>query len=691
MVLLPLDKPFRIGRSSKNDLSYPDPTISREHGSISWMPDVGYCYEDLGSSTGSWLGTQKIEKYILVPGDLIRIGVQRLRFSLQNGMGYLEHLAALDASLFKPWSEQSALKIGRSPNCDIHVAHPLCPQNLISLHRKHGEVLIQSKHKFSIGKHAQLPFQLDLPFGFLDVGEAGVEWIPHPNGFELEAQGLGVLRDNRQILSDIHFHLAPGEILAIVGRSGHGKSTLLRSLSGDFPIDQGALKLFPGSRQQIAWLQQNAPLFPYLTVEESLQDACTLRLPADTSAEECKVRIQSLVKQLGLENLRQRQNRVLSGGEQRRVALACELVSSPGLILLDEPFAGLDPVNVNSMASWFRQLGWAGHTLVLTTHDYAILPHVDKVLVLHQGTQAFFGTPQAALAAFASETPAQMLEKLSELDCETQAKTRALIPPLHLRSFPRIPVLHVPHRSPVPLLLRRVGKSLLRDRGRLIASLLQPLIIASLLAMLFQASSSLWIAAFALNLCINWFGMSSSIREVVADKHISEQEWGRGLSPFTDLATKLFALFSFAFLQTAICALVLKASLHWTGSTLSLLGLAGAALAAPVAAGLVASALARSAGQANAMLPLLLIPQVMFAGALVPLDQMSAPGQWISRALWSSWTQSSLQGLFTRNPMDALDLMIPALIALGIVIICAWVLKAKITRNIHSTSTKNTM
>lgn len=690
MILLPQDKPFRIGRSSDNDLVFQDPTVSRHHASI--IADGGQCFifSDT-SSMGSWLGTERIQTRKLISGDLIRIGIQRIRFSLQDSKGYLEHLPSLDASTFLKWDSNSSISIGRSSTSNIYISHPLCPKEFVRVSLHNDKVHIRGIKQAFAKKTASIPCQYHLPFGTLDVQREGLEWLPNATGLSIEAKSLGVMRNHRQVLSGIGFQLAPGELLAIVGRSGHGKSTLLRCLAGQIHPEQGQLIIPANSQEQIAWLQQDAPLYPYLTVEESIHDACVLRLPKDTSTEEIQQRIDILVHQLGLELIRKSENRSLSGGEQRRVALACELVASPGLVLLDEPFAGLDPVNVKSMASWFRQLGWAGHTVVLTTHDYAILPHVDKVLILHQGQPAFFGSPQSALKAFELENPEDLLAKL-ETNQSSTATGFSQVPNPHTSSSQLSPApLRVRHRSPVPVLFLRFQRTLWRDRGRLAASILQPLVIGAFLAMLFKSSSSLWIAAFALNLCMNWFGMSGAIREVVAHKSISEQEWMRGLSPLTDLCTKWFSVFLFALLQSMICAKVLQISLQWHGSFLLLLGICASAIAAPVAAGLAASALARSPGQANAMLPLLLIPQVMFAGALVPLDQMSTAGQWISNALWCSWSQSALQDIFTENPLASLDLAIPALTGFGIVILCAWVLKKKATRNIRSISTKNTM
>ena len=197
-------------------------------------------------------------------------------------------------------------------------------------------------------------------------------------------------------LSEVSFTVAPGERVALVGANGSGKTTLLHLLDGlyfphegaitawDTPLTEEALERAPFGpefRRQVGLLFQNSDAMLFCaTVEEELAFApLQLRWPRAEIAE----RSAGVLELLEIAHLRERAPQSLSGGEKKRVALAALLVTSPAVLLLDEPTAGLDPRSQSTLLEILEQLAEAGMTLVTATHDLTLLPHLaDRALVL---------------------------------------------------------------------------------------------------------------------------------------------------------------------------------------------------------------------------------------------------------------------------------------------------------------------
>ncbi len=698
---------YRIGRSSDCDLAFPDPAVSRHHATVFDDGLGNWTWVDNKSSTGSWLENSAIQEQVLSDGNIIQFGVQRLVFLHPQGIPTLMRLDCTKGTQTCDWNSSSPLLLGRDQRHSIRIGHPQCPRTLCQVKRaSQGFSLEFSKPTLLQGRTAKKHridsnIPLDIPFGTLQVFEETVSFTEYPPGHSLSVEGLSLALAEKNILQDVSFEIRSGELLAIIGGSGQGKSTLLHCLAGDRKATAGTIAIhgMPPTetriRESICFLQQDAPLHDLLTVEECIEDACHLFVQKDTNATERKRLIDSMLARVGLETSRTTLCSRLSGGEKRRAALAVALVASPGLILLDEPFAGLDPVKVGSLASWLRQIAWGGQTIILTTHEYSIVPHADKVLILHQGHLAFFGSPDQA-SQFFNVTEHQAI--LPKLESRTGEEWHGRF----MRSRPGNPAsrntgalstMPTERQAALPTILSRFYKGFWRDRGRLITTILQPVVIGIFLSLLFSGSSSMWVAAFALNLCANWFGMSGAIREIIQEKILAQQEFRQGTSPFQYLLGKWLGLFSLAFVQTFLCFMVLawRVGLPVPGAVaqLYILGTLASTLAPAIAAGLAASLFAKSPGQANATLPLLLIPQIMFAGALVPLDQMHPVGATLARVLWSSWNQTALQQLFLSEAPFAWNIGLSLSFALGIVIICAWAARPTIPTAFLGNSTRN--
>lgn len=227
----------------------------------------------------------------------------------------------------------------------------------------------------------------------------------------LEARGLMRRFDNQTVLEYIDLEVQRGTVLSVLGKSGTGKSVLLKCLAGIIPPTAGDI-FFDGHcvhceeergrdelRRRCSYLFQNNALFDSLTALENV--AMPLEQTTDLSDAEVEARSLEALRQLELEAFRDRHPSQMSGGMQKRLALARALVTRPELVLFDEPTAGLDPVRRNSVftmiARFQRQFGF---TAVIVTHDVPeALVASDRVALLDKGRVHFKGTPESFLAS----------------------------------------------------------------------------------------------------------------------------------------------------------------------------------------------------------------------------------------------------------------------------------------------------
>ena len=422
------NKPFTIGRKSDNVLHFDTLMVSRYHAVLEFL-DGKWILRNLSQNSITMLNGKNVESATLSDGDIILIGPRQLRATLRGAeltLLVMERETASDMQTISLSSEwRNVLIPGISANAEIR----LCSTKADSSNSDHPEPQAEIKFKKSIvnesGKrirHIKMKNGDVNRFPSAVVGFRNNDLLieSRGTGFEVVAQNLNVFAGKKQLLKNIDFELPAGEILAIIGRSGQGKSTLLKLIQGINRCDKQSVVRIGGVdyrkseiRRRIAILPQDPPLRPELTVEETILDGARSSMDVKKFKEDALARLEKFCELFGLSNRRKNLVKTLSGGEMRRVALARELMGSPGLVILDEPLSGLDPYNSRILCTHLKQLAFLGHTIILTTHSYEALQIANKVLVLHQGEEAFFGTVQAAYANFKTNDPQTLLTTIT--------------------------------------------------------------------------------------------------------------------------------------------------------------------------------------------------------------------------------------------------------------------------------------
>jgi len=224
----------------------------------------------------------------------------------------------------------------------------------------------------------------------------------------LEAEGLQKSYGARMVVKDVHLAVAAGEVVGLLGPNGAGKTTtfymvvgLVRADAGTIHIDGQEVQTLPihrRSRLGLSYLPQEASIFRKLTVEENIRAVLELQigpngraLPLATINE----LLEKLLHDLGVEKLRDSPALALSGGERRRVEIARALATQPRFILLDEPFAGIDPIAVIEIQRIIGFLRARGIGVLITDHNVReTLGICDRAYIISEGSVLAEGTPR---------------------------------------------------------------------------------------------------------------------------------------------------------------------------------------------------------------------------------------------------------------------------------------------------------
>ena len=675
-------KPFTIGRKSDNVLHFDNLMVSRYHAVLNFI-DGKWILQSLTQNSITMLNGKDVKTATINDGDIILIGPRQLRATLRGTsltLLVMERETANDIQSIPLTSQWKSIIIpGISCAAQARLYENRAKANPGDCERQ-AEIKFEKAIVDESGKRVRtVTIQNGNAnrFESAAVGFRNNDLIieSNNNGFDVNIKNLNVFAGKKQLLKGIDFQLPAGEILAIIGRSGQGKSSLLKLIQGINRCDSQSIVRIGGVdyrkneiRRRIAILPQDPPLRPELTVEETILDGARSSMDIKNFKEDAHIRLKKFCELFGLSDRRKNLVKTLSGGEMRRTALARELMGNPGLVILDEPLSGLDPYNSRILCTHLKQLAFLGHTIILTTHSYEALQIANKILILHQGEEAFYGTVQAAYAQFKTNDPLTLLTAINANDTAQWRETHKTEPKIRESKY-FFERTKLPHNFAYTV--RITLKQWFRDKGRIAALFLQPAIIGFLLSQIFSEKSSCWTIAFAVILCANWFALSLSIRVIVQEKEILRDKFRRGVSALSTLTAKFTLPVFFTLMQTAIVYAFISMRITVNPSIL-LITAAFACIAIPATAvGLFTSSLAKNTSQANAFLPLLIIPQVALAGALVPLDQMQPIGRALSSIVWSRYNQASLLNILLERKDDVLNTAMPLAIALGFYIVTA--------------------
>ncbi|MBV9822347.1 MAG: ATP-binding cassette domain-containing protein, partial [Actinobacteria bacterium] len=449
--------------------------------------------------------------------------------------------------------------IGSDATCAARLDHPLVQRRHAAVRRDDAGVLwledrataagtyvnghrLRGRTRLAVGDIVQIgPFSAT-------VGASALEPLERLPGVDIRADGAGITVGGdrgRALLRNVSLHLAPASLTAVVGPSGAGKTTLMRMLSGQLSATEGVVSYngvdVAACRQSyselMGFVPQDDVVHADLTVAEALAYQARLRLGSSMTAQQREQRIDQLTTMLGLSGQTHQLVKTLSGGQRKRVSIACELLKEPQLLFLDEPTSGLDPGLDKRMMLLLRLLADQGRTVLLTTHAITHVDVCDTLILVGPGGHVMYaGPPDGAADWFGVTSLGDVFAMTETPEAAAAAAER------HSREMPSAPVPATSAVEPASAARPPIGspawraavlahgrifagrhlRLLGRDRAAMAFTLLQGIVIGLLTAFVVPKPFTWHVngssAVFVFGCAAVWFGMINAVREVVKER-----------------------------------------------------------------------------------------------------------------------------------------------------------------------------
>jgi ABC transport system ATP-binding/permease protein len=444
-----------VGRDPESDIVVNDSRVSWQHAVLR-LANGNWVLEDQGSTNGTYLGSERVSRIRINADCTIRLGHPAdgptVHCTVSRAAGQPAALSAVPMAPSAPpvppapppsgaHREPSVVRrlpsrvvrIGRAPDNDVIISD-------LGVSRYHAELrkagagyqiadLDSHNGTFVNGQRistAPLTEQDILAIGSSTFRLSGTELAEFidTGDVSMAARDLTVrLPSGKVLLDHVSFPLGERCLLAIIGPSGAGKSTLLGALTGMRPATDGSVMYddrdlyahYAELRHRIGLVPQENILHTQLTARRALRYAAELRFPPDTSKAERNHRVDEVLGELSLSAHAETRTDRLSGGQQKRVNVALELMTKPSLLFLDEPTSGLDPGLDKSVMEMMAGLAHGGRTVIVVTHSVANLDICDRLLVLVPGGKvAYFGPPADGLKHFGKPGWAEVFQSFEE-------------------------------------------------------------------------------------------------------------------------------------------------------------------------------------------------------------------------------------------------------------------------------------
>ncbi len=674
-----------IGRAASNDIVIDETVISGYHFQIRQEnnqlvlvhphPAQQKTTNGLLYKGRHYTGVEQFS-HVLQNGDVFRIGNEHgtlVTLTYSDGSGRAQRTVP-DIPAIR--LDRPQITIGRRHGNDVQLIHPQVSGQHARLVRDGRSYRIidmgSTNHTYVNGQ--RVSNQLLNPRDVIRIGPyelifTGTELVQRGSSKSVRIDAINIVQygdKHKILLNNISLTVPGGKFVAIVGGSGAGKTTLMDALNGTRPAKNGQVfyngEDYYTSRAafstQLGYVPQFDIIHKNLTVERALYYAAKLRLPGDTTPQQIKERVNEVMEAVGISARRNLLISKLSGGQQKRVSIALELLAKPNVFYLDEPTSGLDPGLDRKMMKLLRDIAdREGHTIILVTHATNNINNCDYVCFLAPGGYlAYFGPPTEAKEYFNLPDFADIYSALepteTDPDIPKKAEARFKASPQYqqyvaqpLSQVPRLPTAGTGTSKPPKgnpwkqfrLLSMRYLEILKNDRINLAVLLLQAPIVAIILALIIQfllkptvfTAKLLPIGAeqvlFIMSFVAVFFGCNNSAREIVKEVQIYRRERMVNLGIMPYLFSKIVILGILSLLQCAILVIAVNAISPFQQAvllsppleiyiSLSLTALAGLMM------GLMISSLTANSDQANSIISVILVPQIIFSGVIFKLS-----------------------------------------------------------------------
>ncbi len=676
------DRVVRVGRAKDNDYIVNDPHVSMHHCEVHISAEGRITIKDLNSTNGSFVNGQHISETQIVPSDNVTLGKDHvlnipefIASTETRSTTNITSSPAVDKSL----QDKSVITIGRDRDNDITISN-------IRVSRHHArltkigaawqiEDLNSANGTFLNGKKVlnSLISEKDnitvggVPLDLLRLfSHAMPDWS---KDLQFIANNLSFRVVNKTIVDNISICMQPGQFIGLIGPSGCGKTTLMMMLNGflkpsagDVLINGISLHQNPQAFQgQIGYVPQDDIIHRELTVEESLFYASKLRLGNQITCQERAQQIAQIISSLNLTTAKDTligspEKKGISGGQRKRVNMAQELITEPLLYFLDEPTSGLDPRSDREVMQLLSDIANNGHVVMLTTHkidslNFSIFSHL--IVLSPGGKLAYYGPSQDAVSYFGVSRPEDIFEVLEKTD-SSHLQEKYLQSPLSqsLVSSDSAEILSHSNQNSANrqvtgkqanalhqfyILCQRTLLVKCRDRFSAAVLLLQAPIIGLFIYLVFKSAENVQALYFVLIVAAIWLGCSNSAREIVAEQTIFKREQKANLDIDAYLWSKICVLSLLCGLQCLILSIFTYLTVDINISFGILFAVLSLTSITALNMGLVLSAMVKTGETAMALVPVILIPQVILGGLIVPFGSIPDGVNILAGFMLSRW------------------------------------------------------
>ena len=481
--------------------------------------------------------------------------------------------------------------------------------------------------------------------------------VASPEFAGLRGRAVHVQASGQVLVRGADLDVAPGELCAVIGASGSGKSTLLRVLAGVNAASAGLISVAGRPiwqcTEEVGYVPTGDLVHPQLTVREALRYAAALR-GHDVSEREREARVEAVLGELHMIDRGDHRVRDLSDGQRRRVGVGTELVGRPSVLVLDEPTTGLDPGLERRLMLLMRELADRGLAVLLSTHATGSLTLCDRIAVMGPGGRIVFsGSHDEVLAHFDVESIDEVYTAVERLPSPAEGPLAA-VPAESESPAPRkgLPPAGAQIRtlaSRYRLCLRRDSRSLALMIGQapLIGLAIGLTVPSNILSDSVLGPFYGVLLSFMMVIGAVWLGLITACREIARERDQLLREVAVGVRLDSYLASKCVVLFPLVAFQAVLLVIPVALLQPPDGALSQYLGVTATSIVAgwgSAAIGLLVSAAVTTPGQATTALPIVVIPQLLLAGALIPPSQMIEPVRVLSDVTLSRWALAGIGG-----------------------------------------------
>lgn len=572
------DFPAELGRLSDFKSLQMNRAVSRKHCRIERSEESSdFCVRPFNTPGGTYLNGRELraeQPYPLNDGDVLNLaGIElqvRLQFHTQKteippqntvpkrDIQLLLGLSFIEKTENGEWTVTQAA--GNAPTALIYHPFSTGSDRILSINRNHTAIngLRFVDHELHGGEHILLGNALYI----YNSAKRVLEVADHQESGGINICHITAGYGRERVLADLSAEIPQGKLTAIIGRSGCGKTTLLKILTGNKITDSGSLTASNQSTNETysKWAENNIALVPQfstlhgeLTVRQCVSYAAEIRLKGPKNLKNKESFCRKILQETDLSEYENKRIEELSGGQLKRVNIAVEAVAQPGVLVLDEPTSGLDFSTEKQIMAVLKQMTMMGRTIIFVTHSLSTVQFADHVIMLHREQKA--GT-----RVVAEGKPEEVLQKLNignwgeifqRIDKNVSASTHHNAQDQDNNN----------HTFGIPVLIRRYLRIWWNTPWTSAVFFLGlPLLLGVLIRMAVSIDAPFGADRLVFGLvAMYWLGMNQTVREIVKERAIFLQERAHHITTSQYLVSK----FSCFVLITAAQAIIMTAPILW--------------------------------------------------------------------------------------------------------------------------------